>query len=427
MNTPTNTVGSALPAGALRDVPYMGVIWVVAEAMKRGFWNGNPDWCNLGQGQPEIGEMDGAPPRLQSITLDPRDHAYGHINGIDELREAVAAHYNRLYRQDKTSQYGPDNVAIASGGRLSLTRVFASLGKIPVAYQTPDYTAYEDMFDAVRHRITPVELAAQESDAFRIPPDRLAAEVAKHKLGAFVLSNPCNPTGEVIADDELAAYVDIARSQGMALVSDEFYSHFRYQADGTPAAGPTSAAAHIEDIETDPVLILDGLTKNYRYPGWRVGWTVGPKEWIDTLGRAASAIDGGPSIPAQRAALEILEPSRADQETTALRKVFARKRTLMRERLGALGIRFPGDGLSTFYAWADLSALPAPFNDADAFFAAAIERKVMTVPGRFFDVNPGGVRQGPSRFRNWMRFSFGPPEDNVRLGLDRLTEMLQGA
>ena len=49
--------------GAFRDVPYMGVIFVVDEAHKRGFWNGHPDWSNLGQGQPEVGEIAGAPPR----------------------------------------------------------------------------------------------------------------------------------------------------------------------------------------------------------------------------------------------------------------------------------------------------------------------------------------------------------------------------
>ena len=48
---------------AFRQIPYMGVIYVVAEAMKLGFTNGHPDWCNLGQGQPEVGPMAGAPER----------------------------------------------------------------------------------------------------------------------------------------------------------------------------------------------------------------------------------------------------------------------------------------------------------------------------------------------------------------------------
>ncbi len=58
---------------------------------------------------------------------------------------------------------------------------------------------------------------------------------------------------------------------------------------------------------------------------------------IEAMARTASAIDGGPSRVAQRAAMEALEPDRADQETHALREVFCAKRNLMVERLKALG------------------------------------------------------------------------------------------
>ena len=57
----------------------------------------------------------------------------------------------------------------------------------------------------------------------------------------------------------------------------------------------------------------------------------------------------------------------------------------------------------------------------------ALDRKVLTVPGRFFDVNPGKARTGPSPLSQWVRFSFGPPMDNMRMGLTRLEEMLGGA
>ena len=45
----------------VRFVPYMGVIWTIHEASKLGFYNGHPEWCNVGQGQPEVGEITGAP------------------------------------------------------------------------------------------------------------------------------------------------------------------------------------------------------------------------------------------------------------------------------------------------------------------------------------------------------------------------------
>ena len=139
---------------AFRHLPFMGVIRVNEEAMKVGYTMGDPAWANLGQGQPEVGELDGAPPRMNTISIDPEDHAYGPVEGVPALREAVAAHYNRLYRAGKPSQYTAENVAIASGGRLALTRCGAALETSRLGYFTPDYTAYEDLLTTFDRRCT---------------------------------------------------------------------------------------------------------------------------------------------------------------------------------------------------------------------------------------------------------------------------------
>ena len=405
----------------------MGVIFVVHEASKLGFTNGHPDWCNLGQGQPEVGEMAGAPPRLAQVEIRPEDHAYGPLGGTQELREAVAAHYNRLFRKGRKSKYTAANVCVASGGRLALTRAFAALGPVNVGYQLPDYTAYEDMFELHLARLHPVPIRAREQDGFTVSAERFGREIEERGLAALVLSNPCNPTGNVIQGRELAKLVALGRERGTTLLLDEFYSHFIYTARGKPGAGPVSGAEFVEDVERDPVLIVDGLTKSFRYPGWRVGWTLGPSAMIESLARTASSIDGGPSRIAQRAALAVLEPARADQETSALREGFAAKRNLLVERLKAMGVTFAAEPRSTFYAWGSLAKLPAPLDDAMTFFRRALERKVLTVPGEFFDVNPGKRRRAESPYKQWMRFSFGPPIDNVRMGLERLEAMVAEA
>ncbi|MFN0008626.1 MAG: pyridoxal phosphate-dependent aminotransferase, partial [Planctomycetota bacterium] len=226
---------------------------------------------------------------------------------------------------------------------------------------------------------------------------------------------------------ELAHLTALARERGVTMLLDEFYSHFIYTPEGRAGAGPVSAAAYVEDVERDPVLLFDGLTKSFRYPGWRVGWAVGPSAMIETMARTASSIDGGPSRIAQRAALAALEPAQADGETRALRVAFVKKRNLLVERLKRMGIRFAREPESTFYGWASLENLPEPLNDALPFFRAALEHKVMTVPGEFFDVNPGQRRRGESPYRRWMRFSFGPPMANLEMGLDRLEKMVRQA
>ena len=74
-----------------RRVPRTGVIYVTTEAERMGFVPGDPEWCNFGQGQPETGELEGAPARIESVAIDPSDQEYAPSGGIPELREAVAA------------------------------------------------------------------------------------------------------------------------------------------------------------------------------------------------------------------------------------------------------------------------------------------------------------------------------------------------
>jgi aspartate/methionine/tyrosine aminotransferase len=63
-----------------------------------------------------------------------------------------------------------------------------------------------------------------------------------------------------------------------------------------------------------------------------------------------------------------------------------------------------------------------------SFFRAALEQKIITVPGEFFDVNPGKRRKGgASRFRNYVRFSFGPQLETLSTALSRLEVMISAA
>ena len=404
----------------------MGVAQAMANAAEFGYRSGRPDWCNLSQGQPDVGRIEGAPNRLSWITLEPHDHSYGPAGGIDELREAVADHYNRLYRTGEDSKYKKENVSIAPGGRLMLSRIFATFDSISMGYKFPDSASYHDVFSYHLDRVKPVPVQTGSDESFRLEPARLAKVMVAKKLRAFLIGNPCNPTGDLIHEGDLKSYLVAARKNKCTLVMDESYSHFIYGQDGAPGGGPVSAAAYVRMVEKDPVLIVDGLSKNFRYPGWRLSWVLGPSSVIENLERAATGFDGGPSLPAQRLAIKALDPERADEETTAVRRLFAKKRNVMLEGLEALGIRCEHAPLGTFYVWAELGGLPKPLNEAGGFFKAALERKVVTIPGQFFDVNPGGTHPPMKELKKWVRFSFGPSEDKITTGLERFGEMIEG-
>lgn len=406
-----------------KDIKDIGVIWVMNEAAKLGFDSENTNWINLGQGEPETGEMKGAPPRITQFNIEPNDNRYGPLNGLLELRTAIANYYNRLYRQHQSIKYTADNVSIAMGGRLALTRIFSDIGNIRLGYKTPEYPAYKDLLNYQLGRIVPVCLPSQPKNNYSLTVDEFEDSIKRYQLDAFLFSNPCNPTGHVIKEEELQSYVHIAKEQQCTLIIDEIYSHYIYD-HNKPAHSPVSSASFIEDVDNDNVLIVDGLTKSFRYPGWRLTWILGPTDIIKKIGCAASGIDGGPSLPIQRAAIQLFEPDRIDQETHALRTVFSHKHHLMLHALKQLGIICSSDAQSTFYIWGDISELPSPLNDAESFFKLALHYKVITVPGYLFDIHPGQEKK-EQHYKNYIRFSFGPEEEQVKIGLERLATLIQ--
>lgn len=407
---------------AFRPVPRTGVIYVTSEAQRLGFDANDPEWCNLGQGQPETAALAGAPPRVTSIEIRPEDQDYSAVAGLWELREAVAGLYNARYRRGLPSQYSAENVAIGGGGRVSIMRACAAVGPIHMGHFLPDYTAYEELLDVFR-RFTPIPILLDPERGYDFSIRELRHEILGRGLGALLLSNPCNPTGKVVQGEELAAWCSAARELDCSMLFDEFYSSYVWKNESS-----VSAAAFVEDVDRDPVVVFDGLTKNWRYPGWRVCWTLGPKKVIARMSSAGSFLDGGPSRPMQRAAVGLLDPELADREAAAIRASFAKKRALMMRGLRRLGVRLDLEPEGTFYCWGDLSDLPSSLRDGDEFFRAALEQKVIVVPGAFFDVDPGQRRGGrPSRFRHHVRFSFGPSIDTLERALERLEAMVASA
>ena len=426
--TPLHPNGQTEPSfAAFREVPRTGVIYVTAEANRRGFAGNSADWCNLGQGMPEADALPGAPARITTLDIAGGDLEYAPVAGLWELREAIASLYNELFRRGMPSKYSAENVAVSGGGRAALTRVAASLGHINLGHFLPDYTAYEELLDVFR-LFSPIPILLESERGYAFSAADLRREVLGRGLSAVLISNPSNPTGKVIGGDDLAEWVAVCRDVDCALIADEFYSHYVWRPDLAAQGGISTAARYVEDVDRDPIVILDGLTKNWRYPGWRVTWTIAPKKIIEAVASAGSFLDGGGTRPLQRKAIELIEPSATLAETRAIHVEFGKKRQKLLNGLRDLGflVDLPPEG--TFYVWASAQHLPPSISDGMSFFRAALDRNVITVPGDFFDVDPGKRRGGrASRFRRHLRFSFGPPMAKLEVALERIREIIATA
>jgi aspartate/methionine/tyrosine aminotransferase len=127
----------------------------------------------------------------------------------------------------------------------------------------------------------------------------------------------------------------------------------------------------------------------------------------------------------QRAAARLLDLETTRAETTAIHRTFSRKREILLAGLRRIGVTIDVEPEGTFYVWGSVADLPEGIHDGHSFFRAALDQRVIVVPGEFFDVNPGKRRaQRPSRFRHHVRFSFGPSEDVLVRALGRLAGMV---
>lgn len=267
-----------------------------------------------------------------------------------------------------------------------------------------------------------IPIPLNREDSYHIHPDKICDEI-KRGTSVILTSNPRNPTGKMVAVDELAKIQDICRDRA-TLIMDEFYCGYNYTTDCDGRI--ISAAANVIDVDEDDVLIIDGLTKRFRLPGWRVAWIIGPKEFIKAIGSCGSYLDGGTNVPFQEAAVSMLEPAKVRNEMRALQRHFRDKRDYVIKRLREMGFDVEFEPDSTFYLWLDLEKLPKEINDGLNFFQACLQEKVIVVPGIFFDLNPSRRRDlFDSPCHHFVRVSYGPRMDVLKMGLDGFERILK--
>jgi aspartate/methionine/tyrosine aminotransferase len=349
------------------------------------------------------------------------------VAGIVELRQAVADLYNARYRKDKASKYTWKNVCITPGGRASLTRVAAAIGNVYVGFFLPEYTAYEEML-AIFKKFVAIPHALDAKTGYGISPEELRREIRSRGLGVVVTSNPSNPTGKLIEGEDLKQWVTIGAEMKCSMVFDEFYSAYIWSHGAENNGRTVSAAEYVEDVNKDPVIIVDGLTKSWRLPGWRISWVVAPEEVVKAISSSGSFLDGGANNPLQHSAVALLNPEFANNDVKALQAHFRNKRQYMIDTLLQMGFKLDGMPMGTFYVWADVSGLPSPLDNGISFFEAALKEKVICVPGIFFDINPGRRRElESSPYHNYIRFSYGPSIEELKRGLTAIEKLVAQA
>ena len=307
------------------------------------------------------------------------------------LRERIAQRYQDLYGVTVE----PERIVLTCGASpalvLALSSVFQPGDRIAIA--RPGYVAYRNTLRALH--LEPVEIACGPEDRFQLTAKHLA-ELDPAPAGVIVAS-PANPTGTIIAPDELEAIAKVCRERGIRIISDEIYHGLSY----------TGRTPSMLEFAPD-ALIVNSFSKYFSMAGWRLGWLLTPAG--EDLERARAYVGNlfltAPSL-AQHAGLAAMD---CLDELEGHIAVYRRNRELMLEALPALGLRkiAPPDG--AFYIWADIGHL----TDDSLSFCKALLRDtgVCTAPGVDFD---------PVEGHRFIRFSFAVSTAEVEEALRRIT------
>ncbi len=284
----------------------------------------------LGAGEPDFDTPDNIKEAAIKAIREGRASKYTNVDGIAELKAAVAAKFKRENGLD----YKPSQITVGTGGKQVLYNAFmATLNPgDEVIIPAPYWVSYPDMVYLAGG--TPVEVVCLMESGFKISAAQLEKAITP-KTKWFLLNSPSNPTGGAYTYDELKALTDVlVKHPHVHVMTDDMYEHLVY--DDFKFFTP----AQVEPKLYERTLTINGTSKAYCMTGWRIGYAGGPEPLIKAMAMLQSQSTSNPAAVSQWAAVEALN---GPQDFIAKHNViFKERRDLVVSMLNqANGIKCP--------------------------------------------------------------------------------------
>jgi LL-diaminopimelate aminotransferase len=343
-----------------------------------------------------IGDPDAPTPKpvvraCAEALEDPRNHRYPDGRGSGFYLEACRRWLAREFGVEK----GVEVSALIGSkeGLAHLPMVFCNPGDV-VLVPNPGYPVYRAA--AILADATPVDVPLLRANGFLPDLTELNPAVLKRARILF-LNYPNNPTGAVLTRGEMEEIVELARREDIMIVSDNSYSHIRFDGESPQSFLQVPGAVDI-------CLELHSFSKTFNMTGWRVGFMAGSPNLVSTFMGVKENLDSGVFTAVQRAAASAVEMDSGHLES--MLEMYGRRRSVLVGGLRDLGWDVC-DTSGTFYVWA---ALPRK-TDSMAFARRLISRTgIVVTPGSGF----GTYGEG------YVRFALTIPEERIHKALGRL-------
>ncbi|WP_028029531.1 aminotransferase [Gemmobacter nectariphilus] len=309
-------------------------------------------------------------------------HLYGPVLGLPELRAEVAAQWSAAYG----GVIAAGQVAITQGCNQAFCAVMATLAGAgdEVILPTPWYFNHKMWLDMQGVRAVPLTTGPG-----LIPEADQAAALITDRTRAIVLVSPNNPGGAEYPAETLAAFRDLCRARGLALIVDETYRDF-----DSRTGRPHDLFA---DPDWDDVLIqLYSFSKAYRLTGHRVGAVVANTARLAEIEKFLDTVAICPSQLGQIAALWGMR-NLARWVAGERQEILSRRAAMVAGFPALTGWRLLGCG--AYFAYAEHPfAAPSP----DVAREILRQQAILMLPGTMFmpEDDPAGARQMRIAFAN---------------------------
>ena len=325
-----------------------------------------------------IGEPDFNTPepitRAAIASLEAGETHYTANGGMLDLRELIATNLRHRYGVD----YDPRSETIITVG--ASEAVDASLRALlnpgdEVIYHEPCFVSYAPCITLAGG--TPVALSTTDATDFRVTAAQVAAAITPRTKALF-LGYPNNPTGAVLARDDLAAIAEVVEAHDLVVVTDEIYDRLVY-------GGHQHTAFSSLPGMRDRTVLIGGFSKSYAMTGWRIGYVAAPEALMTGIAKVHQyGIMCAPTAAqfAAIAALRIGEPF-----VLEMLAEYDRRRELMTRRFNEIGLHcFEPHG--AFYCFPNITSTGL---DDEAFARELLlEEHVAVVPGSAFGPSGAG-------------------------------------
>ena len=300
---------------------------------------------------------------------------YTSNQGLPELREEISKWNKRKYNLD----YSKEEIIITCGGSEAIDialRATLNPGDEVIILE-PNYVCYEP--DIILAGGVPIKIKLKNENEFRLTPEELESVITP-KTKILLMNYPNNPTGAIMAKEDLEKISKVIIKHDLLVITDEIYSELTYE-------GKHFSIGALPGMR-DRTITINGFSKTYSMTGWRLGYVMGPRVIIDQVKKIHQFVVMSAPTISQYAGLEALR--NGDNDIERMKKEYDKRRKYLLKEFNRLGLPcFEPKG--AFYIFPDIRK----YNMSSEEFATELLNKehVVVVPGTAFgDSGEGFIR-----------------------------------